>query len=75
MRKNSNIINLYECPVCGFQAEDELQLKEHFEIKSGDEEHQEYDLNPKDKEIIDEDSVGAPAGTPGHPGIDEGTDE
>ncbi len=64
----------FECPVCGFEAESKVELREHFEQKAGDEQHAEYDLGAKQKEYFDEDTQGAPAGTPGHPGIDEGTD-
>ncbi len=72
---DSVVTDPYECPVCGYQAESEVELREHFELKAGDDEHDEYDFNPKGKEIVDEDSVGTPAGTPGHPGIDEGSQE
>ncbi len=71
----NDIINPFECPVCGYSAVSKEELDVHFEQKASDEEHQEYAGNPKEKEIIDEDSIGAPVGTPGHPGIDEGTDE
>ncbi len=67
--------DLFECPACGYEAENDEELKDHFEQNAQDEEHEEYNINPKDKEIVDEDSIGTPAGTPGHPGIDEGTEE
>lgn len=67
--------DLIPCPVCGYEATGEPDLQAHFEVKATDEAHKEYNLNPKDNEVINEESIGAPAGTPGHPGIDEGTEE
>jgi len=54
MIDNSINTELFECEVCGFDLE--------------------ANMNPKGREVLSEDSVGAPVGTPGHPGIDEGTE-
>ncbi len=74
MIDNSINTELFECEVCGFEAHSDIELMEHFEQKANDEDHLEANMNPKRREVLSEDSVGAPVGTPGHPGIDEGTD-
>ncbi len=75
MGKQVSVVDPLICPVCGHTARSEEERAEHFELKKDDAQHQEYMIGPEDRsgEIIDEDTVGAEADTPGHPGIDEGT--
>ncbi len=75
MANGSVLTEDFECPVCGYEAASMVELREHFEQRTNDDAHQEFDLNPKEREIIDEDSVGTPVGTPAHPGIDEGSQD
>lgn len=74
MSNKSSLTKLYDCPACDFEAENEAELSEHFELKSGDKEHKEYSLDPQDKEVLNENNIEPPAVNPGNPSSEEGTE-